>query len=295
MEESVLKVIGLNKKFDKFSLKDINFNIPRGYIMGFVGQNGAGKSTTIKCIMNLIEYDGGNIHVMGLDSRTHSMEVRNRIGYVSEDPYFYEGMTVNWTGEFVGSFYSNWDKKYFVELLHTFKIDKNKKISELSKGMKMKLSLALAMAHRPEFLILDEPTSGLDPVVRSELLEIFLDIIQNENCSIFFSSHITSDIEKVADFVTIIDDGRIILSDEKDNILNNWKLIKAENSFYNDKINNKLIGVKKGDFGFSGITDCIDGFLSEFRRIYPQGGFKVEKITLDELLVRFVKDGEDCA
>ncbi|MCX8130627.1 MAG: ABC transporter ATP-binding protein [Clostridia bacterium] len=295
MNDSILNIAGLTKKYDRFSLKDVSFSIPRGYIMGFVGQNGAGKSTTIKCIMNLIEYEKGSIQVMGMDNRVHFMEIRNRIGYVSEDVYFYEEMTVEWTGEFFGSFYSGWDKKHFYELLHAFKIDKRKKIKELSKGMKMKLSLALALSHKAELLILDEPTSGLDPVVRSEILEIFMNIIQDENCSILFSSHITTDIEKVADFVTVIDDGRIILSDEKDNILNNWKVIKAENSFLNEHIEKSLIGMKKGEFGFSGVTDDVGRFSADFKKQNPHGTFKSEKITLDELLVRFVRDGENCA
>ena len=156
----------------------------------------------------------------------------------------------------------------------------------------MKLSLAIALGHRPELLILDEPTSGLDPVVRSELLEIFLDIVQDDNCSILFSSHITTDIEKVADFVTIIDNGRIILSEEKDTLLSNWKIVKAENSCFNADISEKLIGVRKGDFGYSGVTGKFDEFAKVFRKYFPGASFKSEKITLDELLVRIAREGD---
>ncbi|HHW48708.1 MAG TPA: ATP-binding cassette domain-containing protein [Clostridiaceae bacterium] len=215
MDDMILRVSNLVKKYDNFSLKNVSFNVPKGYIMGFIGQNGAGKSTTIKAIMNLIDFDGGSIEIFGLDNRKHCNEIRNRIGYVSEEQYFYEDMTVEWTGKFIGSFYSKWDEGYFRKLLEQFSLDSRKKIKELSKGMKTKLSLALALGHRPELLILDEPTSGLDPVVRSEFLEIFLEIVQDDSCSIFFSSHITTDIEKVADYVTIIDNGRIILSEEE--------------------------------------------------------------------------------
>lgn len=291
MDENILKIEGLVKKYDRFSLKGVTFSIPKGYIMGFVGQNGAGKSTTIKCIMNLIEYDGGIIEVMGMDNRIHTEEIKNRIGYVSEEPYFYEGMTAEWNGNFVGSFYKNWSGKSFNELLKKFKIDKRKKVSELSKGMKMKLSLAVAMAHKPELLILDEPTSGLDPVVRSEILDIFLGIIQDESCSIFFSSHITSDIEKIADFVTVIEEGKIILSEDKDSILNNWKVIKADSSYCSEEVCKNLMGVKKGEVGFSGVTDNLDSFSRMFRDRFPKGSFRNERITLDELLVRLAKDG----
>lgn len=292
MEDLILKVNELVKTYDKFSLKEVSIEIPRGYIMGFVGRNGAGKSTTIKCIMNLIPFDKGSIEIFGLDSNRFADEIKNRIGYVSEEHYFYEGMDAAWTGRFFGGFYRNWDEDYFYKLLVKFEVDPKKRIKELSKGMKMKLSLALAMGHHPELLVLDEPTSGLDPVVRNDLLDLFLEVVQDESCSIFFSSHITSDIEKVADFVTVIDDGKVVLSDEKDSILENWKVFKIENDCYNEEICRKLIGIRKGEFGFSGICDSSSMFVNEFRRLFPKGNYKTEKITLDELLVRLVKESE---
>ena len=292
MDEMILKVNSLNKSYDKFSLKDVNLRIPRGYIMGFVGRNGAGKSTTIKCMMNLISYDSGSVEIFGMDSRLYSDEIKKRVGYVGEEQYFYENMRVDWTMDFFGGFFPNWDGRHCVKLLKRFEIDPVKKVGELSKGMKMKLALTLALCHRPELLILDEPTSGLDPVIRNELLELFLEIVQDENCSIFFSSHTTTDIEKIADFVTVIDDGKIVLSDEKDAILEGWKLFKVENGCQSQEIFKKLKGVKKGEFGFSGITDKPDGFIKEFSKLFPRGNYKMEKITLDELLVRLVKDGE---
>lgn len=293
MEDKILKVEGLIKRYDSFSLNGISFSIPRGYIMGFVGRNGAGKSTTIKCIMNLIGYDAGKIEIFGLDSGKHIDDIKNRIGYVSEEQYFYEEMTVEWTGNFISSFYDKWDSAYYIELLSKFNIDKSKKVKELSRGMKVKLSLALAMSHKPEFLILDEPTSGLDPVVRSELLDVFRDIIQDERCSIFFSSHITSDIEKVADFVTIIDSGKIILSEEKDIVMEKWVVVKTDRSCCDSEINSRLLGLKRGEFGISGVTSDLDGFSRAFRKGFPNGHFKTEKINLDELLLRLVKDGDN--
>lgn len=186
--------------------------------MGFIGRNGAGKTTVIKCIMDLIPFEAGSIEVLGLDSRKCSDEIRRRVGYVSEEQYFYENMTAGWSLDFFGGFYPNWDRDFGRSLLKRFDIDPSKKVGELSKGMKVKLALALALAHKPELLILDEPTSGLGPVIRNELLELLMEVVLDENCSVFFSSHITTDIEKIADFVTVIEGGRVVISDEKDAI-----------------------------------------------------------------------------
>lgn len=288
----VLNIDRLVKKYEKFSLKEVSFKIPRGYIMGFIGRNGAGKTTVIKCIMDLIPFEAGSIEVFGFDSRRCSHEIRKRVGYVSEDQYFYENMTAGWNLDFFGSFYPNRDRDLVLSLMKKFDIDPSKKVSELSKGMKVKLALALALAHRPELLILDEPTSGLDPVIRNELLELLLEVVQDENCSIFFSSHITSDIEKIADFVTFIEDGRIVISDEKDAILDKWRLFKVENSCSIAGLSERLTGVKKGEFGFSGITSEPESFTRELTSNYPDARYKVEKLSLDDLLVRIVREEE---
>ncbi len=287
-----LVVNELSKVFDLFALDNISFRIPKGSIMGFIGQNGAGKSTTIKCIMNFINFNKGEITIFGKDSRQQSEEIRNLVGYVGEEQYYYEDMSVEWTGKFIGRYYSNWDHRRFNDLLQRFSVDKNKKLKELSKGMKVKLSLSLALSHNPRLLILDEPTSGLDPIVREEILEILMETIQDGECSIFMSSHITSDIERIADYVTYIDKGKIILSEEKDNLLNEWKLIKASNEEYDSTLGSQLIGIRRGKFGFSGLTRDVDRFSSEFHMIHPKGNFIIERVTLDELLIWFVKDGE---
>lgn len=288
----VLNVDGLVKKYEKFSLKEVSFRIPKGYIMGFIGRNGAGKSTVIKCIMDLIPFEAGTIEAFGLDSRRCSDEIRRRVGYVSEEQYFYEKMPAGWSLDFFGGFYPNWDRDFAWSLLKRFDIDPSKKVGELSKGMKVKLALAICLAHRPELLILDEPTSGLDPVIRNELLELMLDVVQDENCSVFFSSHITSDIEKIADFVTIIDDGRILLSEEKDSLLDRWKLFRVENGCCSPESAGHLVGVKRGEFGFSGITDKPDRFVRELKRHHPDARYRMEKVSLDDLFVRLVKEDE---
>lgn len=296
MDDILLEVSGLTKSYGNFKLDRVSFQIPRGYIMGFVGLNGSGKSTTIKCIMDLIRYDAGNIQLFGETGAFFPEKLKERIGYVSEEPYFYEEMTVDWTGRFVGSFYAKWDRKLFERLLIQFQVDKGKKVKELSRGMKVKLSLALAMAHHPELLILDEPTSGLDPVVRSELLDVFLEIIQNENCSIFFSSHISTDIEKVADYITMIHNGQIVLSTDKHTLLDQWKIVKADGRYKDPAIEQELFGRKANEFGYSGIAKDIRTFDRVWRKAFPNGDYKTERLTLDELLVRTVKEeGQLCA
>jgi ABC-2 type transport system ATP-binding protein len=290
MEEMLLRVSGLTKQYESFKLDRVSFDIPKGYIMGFVGQNGSGKSTTIKCIMDLVKYEEGTVELFGDSSRAHPEKLKERIGYVSEEPYFYEDMTVEWTGGFVGSFYRNWDAGLYRKLLSRFQVDTRKKVKELSRGMKVKLSLALAMAHHPELLILDEPTSGLDPVVRNELLDVFMEIIQNENCSIFFSSHISSDIEKVADYITVLHQGRIVASTDKITLLDSWKIVKADNRYRDSSLEGELFGVKGTELGYSGIAKDPAAFARSWKRRFPDGEFKLERLTLDDLLVRIAKE-----
>lgn len=292
MDEMLMRVTGLTKRYKTFTLDRVAFDIPKGYIMGFAGQNGAGKSTTIKCMMQLIGYDEGNIELFGDKEGKQPEQLKERIGYVSEEQYFYEEMTVEWTGRFVGSFYKKWDGELFRRLLDRFHVNPRKKVKELSRGMKVKLSLSLAMAHHPELLILDEPTSGLDPVIRNELLDVFLEIIQNENRSIFFSSHISSDIEKVADYITVIHDGKIIASTDKHTLLDSWKVVKADGRYRAPFLGNELFGYKEGEFGWSGVAKDMRVFEREWRRHFPEGEYKVERLTLDDLLVRIAKEEE---
>lgn len=213
------------KSYPGFELRDVSFTLPRGYIMGFIGPNGAGKSTTIKIIMNMVRKSRGVVEILGLDHCLHEEEVKRHVGYLGEEPHFYEEVTPAWLGRFVGKYYPTWDQNYYRSALSRFGIDPAKKVKTLSKGMKVKLGLALALSHRPELLILDEPTSGLDPVIRHDVLGEIMSVIQDERRSVFFSTHITQDVEKVADYVTFIRDGRIVLSDIKDDILIRWRRV----------------------------------------------------------------------
>lgn len=284
MEHNILEIINLSKSYGKFKLSDANITLPRGYIMGFVGANGAGKTTTIKLIMNMIQRDSGEIKVFNKDNIKYEMQIKDKIGYVGEQPVFYDDLTVDWTGKFAKKFYSNWDNIIFSRLLDRFKIDKTKKINQLSKGMKMKTALALALSHHPELLILDEPTSGLDPIVRDELLEILMEFIQDERRGVFFSSHITSDIEKIADYVTLIDNGEIVLSEEKEEILDRWKLVRGDHRELKG-LKEDLIGLRLSKTYFEALIKDIDAF----KKKHDTSSLVVDTANLDDIMLHLAR------
>ncbi len=219
MAEAILSVQGLCKHYPGFDLREIAFELPRGYIMGLIGPNGAGKTTIIRIIMDLARADQGRIKVCGLDSREAAREVKYKVGYVAEEQNFYSNMTVAWTAGFAGWYYPAWDQAFFMELLGRYGIDPGKKTGALSKGMRVMFALALALAHRPELLILDEPAAGLDPVARREILSELMAFVQDENRSVLISSHHTQDIEKIADYITLVVAGRVVESGEKEDLL----------------------------------------------------------------------------
>lgn len=225
--EHAINVKGLTKNYPNFSINNINLVVPKGYIVGLIGENGAGKSTTIKSILNLINKDSGSIEVFGLDHSKYELEIKQRIGIVFDESHFPDQLKAKDINTMMKNIYQNWDTPLFNQYLKQFKLPENQIIKEFSRGMKMKLSLTTALAHHPKLLILDEPTSGLDPIVRNEILDIFLDFIQDEEHSILISSHITSDLEKIADYITFIHEGNIIFSESKDALLNDYVIIKC--------------------------------------------------------------------
>lgn len=250
----ILEVNNLSKEYKGFTLKDISFSLERGYIMGFIGPNGAGKSTTIKLIMNLLKKDGGIIKVFGLDNIKNEIEVKEKIGFVYDQNYYYDELTIEEMKKVIAPFYNNWDDKLYNKYLKLFELDSSKKIKNLSKGMQMKFSLAMALSHHAKLLIMDEPTSGLDPVIRREILQVLLEIMQDEKKGIFFSTHITSDLEKVADYITFINRGKIVLSTTKDYLLENYGLVKGKKELLKQAEVNSLIGIKENKFGFEALT-----------------------------------------
>ncbi len=287
--EPILEVNNLKKDFQDFSLKGISFSLQRGYIMGFIGPNGAGKSTTIKLILNLLKRDDGEIKVFGLDNLQNEKEIKNRIGFVLSENNFYDELTVAETRRIIAPIYRDWDQNVFQQYLSDFALPANKKVGELSGGMKMKLSLAFALSHHAELLILDEPTSGLDPIVRSELLEILSTIIQDEQKSVFFSTHITSDLDKNADYITFINDGELVLSSPKDDLLENYGLVRGAKELLTDEARDYFIGVKENKFGFEGLVED-----KHFAEEFFDGRVVIEKPGLEEIMIYFTR-GNGCA
>ena len=253
--KKILEIKNVEKSFDGFKLDKINFSLNKGYIMGFIGPNGAGKSTTIRLIMNLLKKNSGNIKIFGMDNVNDEVAIKDRIGFVYEESYYYEHLTIKKMKEIIAPFYSRWDDTKFADYCEIFGLLPNKKIKDLSKGTKMKFSLAVALSHNAELLILDEPTSGLDPVFRDKLMDILRGEIQDENKSVLFSTHITSDLEKIADYITFINDGKIVFSDQKDILLENYKIIKGDSAILTDGIRNELLGVKENKFGFEALCN----------------------------------------
>ena len=280
----MLEVKGLSKRLNDFELEDIYFKLEPGYIMGFIGPNGSGKSTTIKLIMNLLKKDSGDIKIFGKDHIKFEKEIKDRIGFVYDESYFYEDLTIERMKSVIAPFYSQWDDKTFYKYMKDFNLDINKNIKDLSKGMKMQYSLALALSHNAELIIMDEPTSGLDPIFRREILDILYDVIQDENKSIFFSTHITTDLDKIADYITFIDDGKMVFSKPKDEILENYVLVKGGNGLLDSNNRKEFIGIRETNVGFEGLTENVE----EIRRLLGDE-IIIERPTLEDIMVYSVR------
>lgn len=280
-EQPLLEVNGLSKSYQDFQLKDVNFELPAGTIMGFLGRNGAGKSTTMKAIMDLIKQDDGDIRILGMAMPEEEVAVKEQVGYVGDTPLLNNAWTMERTLNFARHFYPNWNQEAVEQNLERFEIPRDKKISELSKGMKVKASLILAMAHQPKLLLLDEPTSGLDPVVRTEVLELLLDFVQDESRGVLFSSHITSDVEKIADWITVIDDGRVFFSEDKESLMDRYRRIVIPGKGGTETMDTPLLfNCQRAMGSYIGYTDCYD----EFQKIVA-GDWYSERLTLEELFV----------
>lgn len=282
--DNILEINKLRKNYKDFALKDISFSLQRGYIMGFIGPNGAGKSTTIKLIMNLLKKDGGDIRIFGLDPAKQERKIKNRIGFVYDENYFYEDLTVNEMKSVIAPFYSLWDEGAFKRYVKDFELPVNKKLKELSKGMKMKFSMAIALSHNAELLIMDEPTSGLDPVVRSELMDILSYLIQDENKGIFFSTHITSDLSRVADYITFLNQGEIIFSTAKDEVMEKYGIVKGGKELLDMDTRKYFSGIRENQFGFEALTPDKNAT----RKVFGDR-VVIEKPTLDDIMVYYTR------
>lgn len=281
---NIIEVENLRKVYGEFTLTDISFALPRGYIMGLIGPNGAGKSTIIKLIMNLVKRDEGKINIFGLDSIGHEVDVKQRIGFVYDDNHFYEELTVEQMKKVIAPFYNNWDAGLFHKYLKQFEISPKKKIKELSKGMKTKFSLAFALSHHAELIIMDEPTSGLDPVFRNEILEILVDLLQDENKGVIFSTHITSDLDKIADYITFINKGKLVFSKTKDEILDNYAVVKGVKELLDRDLRTEFVGVKENRYGFEALTSNVQ----RVKKLFGEE-VMIEKATLEDIMLYTVR------
>lgn len=274
---NVIEIEGLTKRYDGFSLEGLNLVVEEGTITGLVGANGAGKSTTLKLILNLIRRDAGTVRIFGLDSVADERAVKQEIGVVFDEPCFHEILNALQVGRTMRALYTRWDDTLYGEMLRRFSLPENKPIKEFSRGMKMKLSIAAAMSHHPRLLLLDEPTSGLDPLVRDEILDLFLEFLQDERHSIVLSSHITSDLEKVADTIALLDRGRLLFHEEKDMLRDQYTLVKGSRELLSQLDRDRLIGVRENAFGFEA--------LSKSRRLPSLPGLSIERPTIEDIML----------
>ncbi len=276
---NILEIKNLSKQFKDFELKNISFELKKGYIMGFIGPNGSGKTTIIKLILNLLNKNSGEIKVFGKDNVRDEILIKDNIGFVFEENHYYEHLTVKKMKDIVAPFYSKWSDEDFNKYLSRFNLDENKKIGNLSKGNKIKFALAIALSHNAELLILDEPTSGLDPLFRNEFCDILREFIQDENRAVLFSTHITSDLENVADFVTYINRGEVVFSEDKDILLQKYCIIKGDKSLL-EKVKDKLISYKENSYGFEALTKRKNEIFEEFGSELVYENATIEQIMI---------------
>ena len=273
----VLRLEKINKKYPSFSLKDVSFTIKPGEIMGFIGRNGAGKTTTLKCIMNLLHYESGKVFAFGTDMNENELENKQRIGFALSELNYYPNRTIKQLMNVTKRFYKHFDQQKFDAACKMFNLDINKKLEELSSGMKVKYSVAIALSHHAELLILDEPTSGLDPVSRDEVLDIFREIVKSGERAILFSTHITSDLDKCASNITYIHDGEIVYTGTKKDFVNSYLFVQ-------DKTKNK--DLEKDYIAFKELDDHIEGLIDiKNKELFAKKGVDIKEPDLEEIMV----------
>ena len=279
-----LEVRNLSKSFEGFQLHDITFTLPKGYIMGLIGPNGSGKTTTIKLILNMLKRTSGEVKILGFDSITNEQEAKRNLGVVFDSNYFSDEWKISQVEKSVSVFYENWNTKKFSETLKRFHIQPSKKVKELSKGMQMKLMLACAFSYDAKLLILDDPTSGRDPVSRDELLNILSEYIEDGEHSVLFSTHITGDLERAADYITYISYGELFFSGSKDEFIDMFRIVKGGREELSADLSKKMLGIRNFSTGFEALVKTED--LKQFAHL------NVEPATIDDIVVFTSKRGE---
>ena len=276
---AALEITGLRKAYKGFALKDVSFAVPPGTIMGLVGPNGAGKTTIIKLILNLVRRQAGTVKVFGLDNLADEKVAKSRIGFVHETPALVEDVSLKSIASAAAPFYPKWDQRLFTSLMDEFGLNPGQKFKTLSHGMKMKFSLALALCHDADLLVLDEPTSGLDPVFRRELLERLSGVIQDGRKAVLFSTHITSDLERTADYITLVLDGAVVFSSTRDNVRDGWAVVKGGPEILDPSRRPLFQAVRESPYGVEGLTSDIPSARSAF----PSAVF--DRAKLEDIMI----------
>lgn len=281
---NAIEIDKLVKKYDsKFQLGSLNLEIPSGIIVGLIGENGAGKTTLIKSMLNIINIDSGSIKIFGKDYKKEEKELKENIGVVLDNMFFPEPLNAKNINSIMKDTFKNWDSELYFKYLKDFDIPLDKQIKSLSKGMRKKLEITTALSHHPKLLILDEPTSGLDPVVRSEVLDIFLRFIQDEEHTILLSTHITSDLERIADHIIFIDNGKKILDKNRDDIIDNYAILKCDIEYFNRIDKEDIIAYKKNKYDYEILVDDKNKVNQKYKDCI------IDKITLEELMLLMIK------
>ena len=281
--DAILQVDGLTKHSPDFMLDHVSFSIPKGAIMGLIGENGAGKSTTIKAILDLIHKEEGTVSFWGQELRSDAKRLKEEIGVVFDGVNFYETLTPEQIGKISNSAYTQWDPPVYQDYLKRFQLPARKEIKTFSKGMKMKLCIAIALSHHPKLLILDEATSGLDPVMRDDILEVFLDFVQDENHSILMSSHITTDLEKIADYITFIHHGKVLFCKPKDELRYQYGIIRCGSAAFDAIDKTEILACRKSDYQW----DVLVADKEKAKRKYKNT--VVDDASIDDILLLYVK------
>lgn len=266
-----------------FVLDNVSFAVPMGSVMGFVGENGAGKTTTIGCILNTLSRNSGSIQLFGKEMQDKDTELRNEIGVVYNGDNFPKYLTARQLSNIMEGIFSKWDDALFQKYLHTFHLNEKQKIGKYSKGMTMKLAIAVALSHHPKLLILDEATSGLDPIMRDEMLDVFLEFVGSDDHSILLSSHITSDLEKIADYITFIHQGRIILTESKDNLIYKYAILRCKEKQFESLDKNDILAYRRQDYQIDVLVDNKEAAKHKY------AGVVIDCATIDEIMLILVK------
>ncbi|MEK4386265.1 ABC transporter ATP-binding protein [Solibacillus sp. FSL W7-1464] len=283
--ENVVELTNVSKKFKDFSVKKLNLEVKKGFITGFIGANGAGKSTTIKMMMNLLRPDAGEIKLFGLDYMKHEKTIKERIGFVYDGNVFFEGLNLKDIKRIVGPAYKRWDDSLFHQYLERFELPLNKPIKTFSKGMQMKASLAIALSHHAELIIMDEPTAGLDPIFRRELLDLLQELMVDGDRTIFFSTHITSDLDRIADYIALIQRGELLFNQSILDVVENYALVKGRLELLDRDTEQAFIHVHRALTGFEALTDNIKGV----QRIFGDT-VAIDQASLEEIMY-YMKGG----